>query len=192
MPARKKKPTAAKKPAKGEPVVPDRIFALASPRSIGGVSMFEGQERISAATVANFFSPPDLVHRAAQRLQDAGFEILQITSMTINIAGSAETYQRAFNTKIVAEERLGAPTKALRSQLANVTDLHRLKRMHRRAVKAATWQEFLDAPCLNFIRGAPFPFLTFTPAPNPASSAAPPARPGHGLNVCPDPRDPSG
>jgi hypothetical protein len=30
--------------------------------------------------------------------------------------------------------------------LANITDLQRLKRMHRRAVKAASWQEILETP----------------------------------------------
>jgi hypothetical protein len=38
-------------------------------------------------------------------LQDAGFQILQISPITINIAASRETYERAFRTTIVAEER---------------------------------------------------------------------------------------
>jgi hypothetical protein len=47
---------------------------------------------------------------------------------------------------VVGEERLGPCDEAVRSQLSNITDLERLKRMHRRAVKAASWQEILDAP----------------------------------------------
>jgi hypothetical protein len=47
---------------------------------------------------------------------------------------------------VVGEERLGPADEVVRSQLANVTDLDRLKRMHRRAVKAASWQEILDTP----------------------------------------------
>jgi hypothetical protein len=47
---------------------------------------------------------------------------------------------------VVGEERFGPPEEALRVQLANITDLERLKRMHRRAVKAASWQEILDTP----------------------------------------------
>jgi hypothetical protein len=47
---------------------------------------------------------------------------------------------------VVGEERFGPPDEAVRVQLANVTDLERLKRMHRRAVKAANWQEILDTP----------------------------------------------
>ena len=45
---------------------------------------------------------------------------------------------------VIGEERLGSADEAVRSQLLNVTDLDRLKRMHRRAVKAASWQEILD------------------------------------------------
>ena len=42
--------------------------------------------------------------------------------------------------------QLGPSEEAFRSQLSNVTDLDRLKRMHRRAVKAASWQEILETP----------------------------------------------
>ena len=41
----------------------------------------------------------------AQELQDAGFEVLQASEMTINIAGSAKTFEEAFGAPIVAEER---------------------------------------------------------------------------------------
>ena len=47
---------------------------------------------------------------------------------------------------IVGEERLGSPAESVRAQLSAVTDLPRLKRMVRRAVKAASWEEILDTP----------------------------------------------
>ena len=104
--ARKAKPTrAAKKSKSSGSAVPDRIFAQASPRSVGGLSMFEAQHQIHSGTVSNFFSDEEVVNRAVNRLQDAGFEVLQVSPLTINIAGDAKTYQRAFNTKIFAEER---------------------------------------------------------------------------------------
>lgn len=46
----------------------------------------------------------------------------------------------------VGEERLGTPDDTIKSQLSNITDLARLKRMVRRAAKAASWQEILDTP----------------------------------------------
>jgi hypothetical protein len=46
----------------------------------------------------------------------------------------------------VGEERFGPADESLRTQLNVITDLARLKRMHRRAVKAASWQEILETP----------------------------------------------
>jgi hypothetical protein len=50
------------------------------------------------------------------------------------------------NILMFGEERLGPPSEAIRSQLANITDLERLRRMVRRATKAASWQEILETP----------------------------------------------
>ena len=47
---------------------------------------------------------------------------------------------------VFGEERFGPPDEAVRAQLANITDLQRLKRMVRRAAKAASWQEILETP----------------------------------------------
>ena len=44
------------------------------------------------------------------------------------------------------EERLGTPDESIKERLSNITDLARLKRMVRRAAKAASWQEILDTP----------------------------------------------
>lgn len=44
----------------------------------------------------------------------------------------------------VGEERFGPPDESIRSQLSNITNLGRLKSMHRRAVKAASWHEIVD------------------------------------------------
>jgi hypothetical protein len=64
-------------PAQGEQgKIPDRIFANASPRSLGSISLFDARAMIDHRTVAHFQSDPELVQRAAYRLQDAGFEIL--------------------------------------------------------------------------------------------------------------------
>jgi hypothetical protein len=67
--------------------------------------MFEAGPQITSDTVANFDSEGDLIGNAAAALRDAGFAILQVSAQTINIAGSRELYEQAFNTKIVAEER---------------------------------------------------------------------------------------
>jgi subtilisin family serine protease len=85
--------------------IPERIFAQASPRSIGGVSLFDAGSQITAETVPNFFSEESVVNRAVALLQQAGFEVLQVSPTTINIAGSQATYEQAFNTQLREEER---------------------------------------------------------------------------------------
>lgn len=96
---------ATKRRSKPKERLPERIFAQASPHSIGGVSIFDAGAAINAATVANFHSEDDLMTRAALRLQDAGFEVLQIAETTINIAGSPKLYEDVFGAPIVIQER---------------------------------------------------------------------------------------
>ena len=67
--------------------------------------MFEGQSQINADTVGNFFSEGEVVEAAVARLSEAGFEILQISPMSINFAGTAAQFRRAFKTDIVVEDR---------------------------------------------------------------------------------------
>ena len=85
--------------------IPERIFAQASTRSVGGVSMLQAQAQIHARTVANFGAPPEVLRAGVRRLTEAGFEILQVSSLSINIAGSQEVFEKAFRTRIVPEER---------------------------------------------------------------------------------------
>jgi subtilisin family serine protease len=106
--AKKAAPKAARKYGKtraSDPKLPSKIFAQVSPNSVSGVSMFEGQEQINSYTVTNFLSEGEVTEGATARLREAGFDILQVTPFTINIAGTAATYRKAFDTNIVAEER---------------------------------------------------------------------------------------
>ena len=50
------------------------------------------------------------------------------------------------NILAFGEERLGSPEEVVRAQLASITDLERLRRMVRRAAKAASWPEILQTP----------------------------------------------
>jgi hypothetical protein len=47
---------------------------------------------------------------------------------------------------LVGEERLGPAEDSIKAELENVSDLERLDRMVRRAVKATNWREILDTP----------------------------------------------
>jgi hypothetical protein len=85
--------------------LPERIFAIASPKSVGGVSLFDAQTQITAETVVNFFSDEELINRAVGRLRDAGFDVLQVTQSTINFAGVPKAFADAFDTQLFTEER---------------------------------------------------------------------------------------
>ena len=89
----------------GKLTPPKRIFAQASVVSLGGHSMFDYGAAITAENYAAFRSEEALVQTAAQRLLDAGFEVLQATDSTINICGSASTFEKAFGGNIHVEQR---------------------------------------------------------------------------------------
>jgi hypothetical protein len=47
---------------------------------------------------------------------------------------------------IAGEERIGLADESVKTVLEGITDLERLERMFRRALKATSWQEILDTP----------------------------------------------
>jgi len=99
MATKKTKRKTSKKSTTTEAKMPKKIFAQVSPKSVGGVSMFEAQDQILSETVPNFFSDGEAVNEAVVRLEEAGFDILQISPRTINISGSPATFKKAFNTE---------------------------------------------------------------------------------------------
>lgn len=96
-------PGASRKDSQGHSI-PPRLFAQVSPRSVGGMSMFDYGGPIDEEVVSNFLSEAGTLRRAAQALEDAGFEVLQISPYTINIAAPIATYERAFKTEVVPHE----------------------------------------------------------------------------------------
>jgi subtilisin family serine protease len=97
--------SAAAPAAKTEEPLPPIIYAQASPHSIGGVSMFEAGAMVSEENAPSFMSDEETIWAAAARLEGAGFDVLNISPLMINIAGRADLYRRAFGTQLVTEER---------------------------------------------------------------------------------------
>lgn len=91
-------------PTSIEPTVPDLVFAQASPRSMGGTSLFETSPA-SAGDAEAVMSERAVIEGARAQLEAAGFSILQVSSTTINIAGPPDLYRRAFECELTAEER---------------------------------------------------------------------------------------
>lgn len=92
--------------------LPDRIYAQASPLSLGGGSLFAHGPQIDSFNVAAFSSHPNLVTAATARLRQAGFEVLQVTHQTINFAGPPDAFEKTFRTRILERElpRPNGPT----------------------------------------------------------------------------------
>ncbi len=84
-------------------VLPPEIYAHASVHSIGGASLFESSGQVTKENVRNFYSPEMLIARAVQKLRAAGFKVMAINGITISIAAPAETYDKAFHTKLYAK-----------------------------------------------------------------------------------------
>jgi hypothetical protein len=76
----------------------------------------------------------------------AGVRVMHDSDTYLAILEEGEEKARREDILVVGEERCGPADETVRSQLANVTDLERLKRMLRRAAKAANWQEILETP----------------------------------------------
>jgi hypothetical protein len=92
-------------PAKLSSGLPRTVFAQASPRSVGGTSMFDYTAPITEEVAVAFTSEADTIRNAAARLASAGFEVLQLSHTTINIAGPPSLYEKVFGTTLRPEER---------------------------------------------------------------------------------------
>jgi subtilisin family serine protease len=85
--------------------MPSVVYAQASPRSIGGVSLFEAIAPVTKEVGPDFTSEASLIRNAVVRLRQAGFQVLQVAPTTVNIAGPASLYEQVFATRLVTEER---------------------------------------------------------------------------------------
>lgn len=81
------------------------LYAHASVHSTGGQSLFSVRpDDIRPDTVQAFRSDKQLTSEAVQKLQTAGFDVLQVNETTISIAAPADVYEAAFKTKITSRE----------------------------------------------------------------------------------------
>ena len=84
---------------------PAVLYAQASPRSVGGVSLFDYAGPVTQDVVPAFASEEAMTASAVARLRAAGFDVLQVSPLTINIAGPPALYEQVFATSLVTEER---------------------------------------------------------------------------------------
>src|SRR5688500_8769693 len=85
--------------------LPSVVYAQASPLSQGGTSLFDSPSPIRADEVAAYTSEETLLRQAIAQLSSAGFQVLQSSPITINIAGPPDLYERYFETNLRADRR---------------------------------------------------------------------------------------
>lgn len=85
--------------------LPPILYAEASVHSVGGVSLFRTSDLITNENVNSFYSEPQLIKLAVDKLRSEGFNVLAQGQITITISAAPEVYERVFRTKIIPKER---------------------------------------------------------------------------------------
>lgn len=88
-----------------QPELPERVYAEAVVRSRNGASLLDADIPVTCETVDRFLAHADDVQAAAVELDRAGFDIIDSGNLSITVAASPATFQRALDTQLEASER---------------------------------------------------------------------------------------
>jgi serine protease AprX len=83
----------------------EEVVAAVSPRSKGGVSLFETTAPITADNVDAFRSEDAVIAAASDELRKLGFRVLHVSSTTISIGGPRTLFQQVFGVELVKEKK---------------------------------------------------------------------------------------
>lgn len=81
----------------------DLVTAVVSPRSRGGVSLFEAPEPITSDNVDQFTSEPDVIADSRRELTNLGFTVTAESPTTISIVGPRTRFEEVFGTQLQRE-----------------------------------------------------------------------------------------
>lgn len=81
------------------------VVAVVSPRSVGGVSLFETPAPITAENVSTFHSEASVIATASSELRKLGFRVLQESPITFSIAGSPKLFESVFGVSLRKEKK---------------------------------------------------------------------------------------
>ena len=74
----------------------DKVIAVVSPCSRGGVSIFDSEEAFTAESVQEFRSEESVIRSTVHELQRRGCEVLNVGPMTISFAAPPKVFQDLF------------------------------------------------------------------------------------------------
>jgi subtilase family serine protease len=83
----------------------DEVIAVVSPRSVGGLSVFNMDAPITQDNVDGFHSTQEDITAASRELRLLGFTVLQEGPSTISISGSRKLYEDVFSTKLRKQKK---------------------------------------------------------------------------------------
>nr|WP_298170940.1 S8 family serine peptidase [uncultured Pseudomonas sp.] len=76
------------------------VTAVVSPRSLGGVSLFDASEQDIARHADNFCSAPEDIRDSVKELQRLGFTIHSTSDATVSISGEKQLFEDVFSKKL--------------------------------------------------------------------------------------------
>ncbi len=82
----------------------DQVIAVISPRSRGGLSIFDEEEPITPDTAQEFQSEDADIRSTVTELQRQGFQVLNVSPMTISFSGPPKLFDDVFGVKVRKEE----------------------------------------------------------------------------------------
>lgn len=74
----------------------EKITAVVSTKSKGGISLFDTEDVITGENVDEYNSDPEITDQAERELLTLGFQVLDVSSATISISGSPELFEEVF------------------------------------------------------------------------------------------------
>ncbi|MEM7147486.1 MAG: S8 family serine peptidase [Verrucomicrobiota bacterium] len=83
----------------------DRITAVVSPRSLGGISLFDADSSLKGSpfkteSVEDFKSSPDDVQNTVLELERLGFKVTSQSECTVSIEGNKSLFEKIFRQKL--------------------------------------------------------------------------------------------
>lgn len=81
-----------------------KVIAVISPRSVGGLSIFDTEEPFTPETVQEFRSEDSVIRSTVNELQRRGFEILNVGPITISFGGPPKLFHDVFGVKLRKEK----------------------------------------------------------------------------------------
>ena len=133
---------------KSQVFLPPKVYAEAIVHSESGESLLRSSSLVTSKNVSRFCANSNLVNLAVERLQASGFEILNVSKISISIAAAPDIYERSLQTKLEAVERSVIKEMAQRTTATFINSVDD-KPFGEIDTSITSWGEVLDGIAIN-------------------------------------------